>query len=347
MSEPTIAIDTMGGEFGPGEVVRGAARLTLESDLYVVLVGDEPRISELLARSRHNPERLAVHHAPSWISSAENPAAALEAKPDASIAMAARLLAEGRADALVTAGNTQACVLACSRELALVPGVGRAALATVFPTEQRRGAKADPFSLILDVGASLEASADDLVAFAMMGSAYARVISRNPRPRVALLSSGTEDAKGPPAVVEANRRIRELPDIDFLGNIEGLDIPRGAADVVVTSGFVGNVVQKMLEGISETVLEVARYAYKERLMWRMGLTMLSGGIRQLKQLTDWEQYGGAPLLGFHKMVIKADLRSKEQAIVNAGKVAAKAVAADVAQAIAARTSPPPPHAAKG
>lgn len=324
----------MGGDSAPLEIVRGAARLSLETTLDVILVGDEPALSAILARTRHNPERLAVHHASQLIGRGEHPATALHLKPDASIVVAARLVAEGRAHALVTAGNTGACMLACKQMMGLIPGVKRPALAAVYPTRQRRGEKADPFSLILDVGASLTASAEDLVAFARMGAAYARVVSKNPRPSVALLSSGTERSKGPPEVVEAHALLERLPDIAFVGNIEGVDIPRGAADVVVTSGFVGNVVLKMLEGVSETVLELARYAYKQRLSWRLGLTMLSGGIRRLKRVTDWEQYGGAPILGFDKVVIKAHRRSQEQAIVNAGKVAAKAVVAGVIEAIA-------------
>lgn len=347
MHRPTLAIDAMGGDFAPDEIVRGAARLSLETDLDVVLVGDEPRLSAVLARSRHNPERLAVHHAAQSIGMGEDPRQVLALRPDASITVAARLLAQGRADALITAGNTGACVLACASELRLLPGVRRAALAAVFPTEQRRGAKEDPFSLILDVGASLDAEGPDLVSFAVMGAAYARAISRNLAPRVALLSTGTEPTKGPPAVVEAHRVLRDMPGMDFIGNIEGLDIPRGAADVVVTSGFAGNVALKMLEGVSETVLGLARYAYKERLMWRVGLTMLSGGIRQLKRVTDWEQYGGAPILGFDKVVIKAHGRSREQAIVNAGKVAAKTVAAGVIDAIASREAPAAPRLAEG
>lgn len=337
----TLAIDAMGGDFAPTEIVRGAARLSLETNLDVVLVGEEPTISAILSKTRHNPERLAVHHASQAVGMGESPAQALYEKPDASILVAAKLLATGRVDALVTAGNTGACVLACSQALRLSPGIRRAALASVFPTRQRRGAKADPFSLILDVGAGLEATSEDLVSYAKMGAAYARVISQNPRPSVALLSSGAEASKGPGAVVEAHRLLGDLPDIDFIGNIEGLDIPKGVADVVVTSGFVGNVVIKMLEGVSETVLELAQYAYKERLMWRLALTMLSGGIRQLKRLTDWEQYGGAPILGFEGVVIKAHGRSRARAIVNAGKVAAKTVRAGVTEAIAAGATAAP------
>lgn len=334
MRAATIALDAMGGDFAPEEAVKGAARLSLETKLDLLLVGDEPRISTLLSQTHHNPERIAVWHAPSSIGMGERPAEALAAKPDASIAVAAQLVADGHADALVTAGNTGAAVLACARAFDLLPGVRRAALAAVFPTATRHGEKQDPFSLILDVGAGLEATADDLVAYAVMGSAYARVISKNPRPRVALLSNGTEAEKGLPSIVEAHERLRHVPGIDFIGNVEGIDIPRGTADVVVTGGFVGNVVLKMLEGVAETVMELARYAYKERLSWRMGLTMLGGGIRQMKMLTDWEQYGGAPILGFDKLVLKAHGRSKEQAFFNAGKVAAKAVAARIPASIA-------------
>jgi glycerol-3-phosphate acyltransferase PlsX len=211
--------------------------------------------------------------------------------------------------------------------------VRRAPLAAVYPTETRRGEKDDPFSLILDVGATLDVDADDLVSFAIMGSAYASTISRNPRPRVALLSNGAEAGKGPPEIVEAHRLLTQATELNFVGNVEGVDIPRGSADVIVCSGFVGNVVLKMLEGVSETVVRLASYAYKERLVWRAGLMMLSGGIKRLKELTDWEQYGGAPVLGFDKLFIKAHGRSKAPALVNACKVAAKAVQADLAREI--------------
>jgi glycerol-3-phosphate acyltransferase PlsX len=335
MPRPTLLLDAMGGDHAPDAPIRGAARLSLEAHVDMVVVGDEPTISERLAELEHNPERIAVHHASQVIEMGDNPEAAVETKPDASLLVAARLLGEGVGDALVTAGNTGALILACARHLELLPGIQRPALAAVYPTQLRRGSKGDPFSLILDVGATLEAGADDLVAYAVMGSAYARAISRNPRPRVALLSNGTEPERGLPAIVEAHRRLTRLPGIEFIGNIEGRDIPRGTADVVVTGGFVGNVVLKMLEGVAETVLDLARYAQKEKVKWRAGLFMLSSGIDKLKAITDWEQYGGAPILGFQKPVIKAHGRSGERAIVNAGKVAAKAVASRFDESIRA------------
>lgn len=321
----TIAVDAMGGDQAPEEVVKGVAEVSLERNpVQVLLIGDAPRLTRLLSTLRHDPERIALLHTDSYVRMDEKPREALEAKPDASIAVGARLVAAGEADALVSAGNTGAAVLACSAAWRRIPGVRRAALAAVYPTELRRGEKDDPFSLLLDVGASNQVDADDLVTFALLGSIYASRVSKNPRPRVALLSNGVEEMKGPPEIVEAHRQLKLLPAINFVGNIEGVDIPRGTADVVVTSGFVGNVVLKMLEGVSETVVALARYAYKEKLVWRAGLMMLAGGIRRLKSLTDWEQYGGAPLLGFDRLFIKAHGRSGARAIANAVKVAAKA-----------------------
>jgi phosphate acyltransferase len=335
MSRPvTIAFDVMGADHGPAEVVRGAAQLTLEAEsIHVLLVGDRQQIDEALSQVRHNAEHLAVHHTTEWVAMHEKPNVALEQKPNASVLLAARLVRDGEADAMVSAGNTGGGVLACARTFSLMPGVRRAALATVYPTATHRGEKNDPFSLILDVGATVDASADDLVAFAVMGSAYARIVSKNKDPSVALLSNGTEAMKGPPRVVEANARLSTLAGVRFIGNIEGVDIPKGTADVVVCDGFVGNICLKMLEGVSETVIELARYAYKEKLLWRAGLAMLSSGIERIKEVTDWEQYGGAPILGFDKLFIKAHGRSKSRAITNAGKVAAKAVSRDLTKVI--------------
>lgn len=325
-----IVVDAMGGDHAPEEIVAGAAEASLSlRGAELILVGDAGALGRLLPQLRHDGSRVRVHHADTWVRMDEKPAEALAAKPDSSIAVAAEMIAEGHGDALVSAGNTGASVLACARAWKLIPGVRRAALAAVYPTELRRGEKDDPFSLLLDVGATIEATAEDLVAFAIMGAAYAEVVSKNQRPRVALLSNGTEAGKGPAEVVRAHQLLMDSTGLNFIGNVEGLDIPRGVADVVVCSGFVGNVVIKMLEGVSQTVVSLARYAYKEKLLWRAALAMLSGGIQRLKSITDWEQYGGAPLLGFENLFIKAHGRSKARAIGNAIRVANKALSADL------------------
>jgi phosphate acyltransferase len=330
-----IVVDAMGGDHAPEQIVEGAAAASLAMrGAEIILVGDAAVLGRLLPRMRHDGARVRVHHASSYVEMDEKPSEALAAKPDASIFVAAELIACGQGDALVSAGNTGASVLACAKRWKILPGVPRAGLASVYPTELRRGEKNDPFSLILDVGATVEASAQDLVGFAIMGSAYARLISKNPRPRVALLSNGSEANKGPASVVAAHRILSGVADLHFIGNIEGLDIPRGVADVVVTSGFVGNVVLKMLEGVTETVTRLTRYAHKEKLLWRIGLSALSSAFDQLKLVTDWQQYGGAPLLGFEYPFIKAHGRSNAHAVSNAIKVAHKALAGNLCGNIA-------------
>jgi glycerol-3-phosphate acyltransferase PlsX len=332
-----IALDAMGGDQAPEATVKGAAAISLaKKNVEVILVGDQARIAEVLAHTPHEAGRLRVHHAAEVVGMADKPKEALDARPDSSILVAAGLVASGEAEALVSAGNTGASVLACARRFRMIPGVRRAALAAVYPTEIRHGEKKDPFSLLLDVGATLDCTAEDLVAFAVMGAAYAARISQNPQPRVALLSNGTEAGKGPREVAAAHQLLLDHAGLNFIGNVEGVDIPRGTADVVVCSGYVGNVVLKMLEGVQSTVLSLARYAYKENLLWRVALIMLSGGIKRLKAVTDWQEYGGAPLLGFDKLFIKAHGRSGERAIANAIRVAAKAVQSGLIPEIATR-----------
>ncbi len=336
MSSPvvTIALDCMGGDHGPGEVVAGAAALSLErDDMHIILVGDGDQVSPLLDELAYDPSRLSLRHAPEWVEPEDHPRKVLDLKPRASILEACEIVAGGRAGAVVTCGSTGAAILAADRRLGRIPGVHRAVLAAVTPTERPHGPKQDPFALLLDVGATLRASSRDLVSFAILGAAYAQAISHNPRPTVALLSNGTEAHKGPPEIVEAHRILAELDTIDFVGNVEGLDIPRGSVDVVVTDGFLGNVVLKMIEGVGEVIADLAADAYARKYLWRLGLTMLSSGIKQIQAVMDWESYGGAPILGFRQPVIKAHGRSKARAIGNACKVAAKAARSDMARMV--------------
>lgn len=326
-----VAVDAMGGDNGLVAVVEGVAALSREDrPVQVLLVGDQAQISAALAQHRYDPSWIQVVHAEGAVAMQDDAREALERQPDNSVLTAARLVKQGEADALVSAGHTGATILASSQLFERLPGVRRAALAAVYPTEQRHGPRQDPFALMLDVGATLTATAEDLVGFAVMGAAYARIISDNDAPRVALLSNGAEPNRGTPAIVEAHQILRGSSVLNFAGNVEGLDIPRGTVDVVVCEGFLGNVVLKMLEGVSEVVADLARDAYARKFLWKLGLTMLSQGIRQLRSMTDWKQYGGAPVLGFDHVVIKAHGRSNARAIRNAVKVAAKAVDRDLA-----------------
>ena len=334
----TIAVDAMGGYHAPKEVVAAVAHLSKHApagpSVYFSLVGDEAELTELLLSTSHNPERIHICHAPTAIGMGEPARSATADKPDSSISEACRLCADGLADAVVTAGNPGAAILTAVHRFERLPGVRRAALASVYPTPRERGEQKDPFSLILDVGASLRADAGDLVNFALMGSAYAQVVSGNARPRVALLSNSRESTIGIEPVREAYDRLREQEGVHFYGNIEGHDIPRGLVDVIVCEGFVGDVTIKILEGVSEAAFDLARSAYREKFAWKMGLKLLSGGLSRIKQLTDFEEYGGAPLLGIDRILIVAHPRSERRAIENAIKLAIKNVRADLPDVIA-------------
>jgi glycerol-3-phosphate acyltransferase PlsX len=322
----TVALDTMGADGGVEPIVHGAAQLSLEdNEVHVILVGDEAQIGAALETVKHDATKLSIEHSPDRIVMTDKPSDALDANPKCSILEACRLVHGKRADVLVSAGNTGAVILGASRVFERLPGVRRVGLAAVYPTVQTHGPYEDPFALILDVGATLHCNADDLVAFSVMGGCYSRIISNIERPRIGLLSNGTEPTKGTKAIVEANARLRDMPSVEFVGNIEGLDIPRGTVDVIVCEGFIGNIVLKMLEGVSEVAKDLARAAYGKNLLYKLGLGMLSKGIKKLRGLTDWKQYGGAPIVGFDHLVIKAHGRSNARAIRNALKVAAKTV----------------------
>lgn len=321
---PTIAVDAMGGDFAPEAIVQGVAAVSLHTDIQCVLVGNESRIQKILEGGPYNPEHMDIVHAPDTIGMAEDPKEAVRRKRNASLLVAARLVEQGRADALVTAGNTGAAVLAGAYHFSLVPGVRRAALASVYPRQVEYPGQ-DYLALALDVGATIRCDSAELVQFALMGSAYARRVSKVAAPRVALLNMGREENKGGEVLVETFVRLKNLRSINFIGNIEGHELATGRADVIVCEGLLGNVVLKLLEGLADVVVDLTATAARRSWRWRAGLAMLSSGVGRLRELTDYASYGGAPILGFDRVFIKAHGRSTAQAIGNAVKVAAKAV----------------------
>jgi len=329
---PTIAVDAMGGEHAPDEVVKGVAQVSLTTDIECLLVGDERRIQNVLEGASYNPEHIAILHASDAIGMAEEPSEAIKRR-DASLVVGVRAVAEGRAQAFVSAGNTGACVLACAKHFRLLRGVRRAALASVYP-RQREHRGQDPLALLLDVGATVRCEAEELVHFALMGSAYARRISKVASPAVGLLNMGSEETTGGEALVAAHRRLRQLPVVNFVGNVEGDDLVRGRADVIVCEGLLGNVALKLIEGVSEVLHDLTSRAAARRMAWRLGLRLLARGIERLRALTDYTQYGGSPILGFEHLCIKCHRRSSAHAIGNAVKVAAKAVRDHVPREIA-------------
>jgi len=321
-SQTVIAVDAMGGDFAPREIVKGVAMVTRESPVHVILVGDEARIREELQDLEYAAEQIEIVHTDQVIGNEDHPREALEQKSEASMIVAAKLIAEGRAHGLVSAGNTGAYVLASSLFIPRIKGVQKTAIAAVYPTRNRQKRR-DIFAMVLDVGANIHCSAANLVQFAIMGQVYAADIKGIEDPTVALLNIGKESYKGGETLSEVYRILAEAPNINFIGNIEGNDILKGLADVVVTEGYVGNIVMKTVEGLTDIMKEMGRYAFKHRFIWRLGMIALSGLIRDVKKLTDYSEYGGAPLLGYKEIVIKAHGRSRAKAIKNAVKLAAK------------------------
>ena len=331
---PTIAVDAMGGDFAPEEVVKAVAQVSLETEIQSVLVGDESQIQAILNGVSYNPELISIHPARDAIGMAEDAKTAVRHKRNASILVAAKLVADGQAEALVTAGNTGAAILACAQHFETIRGVRKAALASVYPRQTECPGQ-DQLALLLDVGATVRCDATELVQFALMGNAYARRVSKVPSPRVALVNMGTEDTKGGDVLVHAYRRLQTISGINFVGNIEGNDLAKGKADVIVCEGLLGNVVLKLLEGLAEAVVNLAGTAARENWRWKLGLMMLASGFGRLRDLTDYAAYGGAPILGFDHMLIKSHGRSNARAITNAIKVAAKTVRDGVTREIAA------------
>lgn len=328
MSVIRIAIDAMGGDKGHKVVVRGAIKAVKANPVKIILVGHQKKLNNALRKHKYDGEMIEIYEASDEIEMGESPKSGIENKPNASIVVAARLVGEGKADALVSAGSTGSVVLSAARYIPRISDVRRTAIATVYPTlnELKRN---DYLSLILDVGANVQCSAEELAQFAIMGSAYVSDVRGIPNPKVSLLNIGEESSKGGEKMQEAYKLMQNTESINFVGNIEGKDILRGMVDVVVTEGFVGNIVIKTLEGAANTIGRLGKLAFKARISWRFGLIMLRKGIDFLKEVTDYSEYGGAPLLGFERMVIISHGRSNSKAISNAIKLAGKCVRDDV------------------
>lgn len=317
-----IALDAMGGDHAPGEIVRGAV-LAAEKypDLEIILIGEQGIIENELRKTGTNLP-FEIIHTDEWIMMDEDPKYAVNAKTKASINIAAKLVNDNLSDAIVSAGNTGATILAAAKHIPIIEGIERTALATVYPTAKFEKYKSG-FALMLDVGATLKCTAKQLVHFAFMGSFYLSEVFLIATPRIGLLNIGEEKTKGGEVLKETYELLSNAKELNFIGNIEGKDIPKGIADVVVTEGFMGNVVLKMLEGVADIVKETGKYAFKQKLSWKIGLALLSPGIKKLRRRTDYSEYGGAPILGFKKLAIKAHGRSNAKAIANAIRVAAE------------------------
>lgn len=327
-----IALDAMGGDSAPAEVVEGGLAAASEFELDIAFIGDQPRIEGVLA-GRSLPSGCSIVHAPQTIGMDVSAVEAVRNGRDSSVVVAARAVREGTADALVSAGNTGATMAAGLFHIGRIRGVERPAIATPLPT-------ATGACLVLDAGANIEVRAEHLVQFAQMGDVYARDVFNVRTPRIGLLNVGDEPTKGTRLVREAYELLQDVPGIDFIGNVEGTDIPSGDVDVVICDGFVGNIVLKLAEGIGSTIFELLRRNVFVGWQGKVAGLLTRPKLRAMRDKLDYAEYGGAPLLGVNGAVIIAHGRSDRHAVRNAVKVAAAAAGRDVPGKIGAVLATP-------
>jgi len=305
-----IAVDAMGGDEAPGHVVDGALAAARHFDLGVALVGPAQQMHAELARHGDaNRQHVRIVDADAVVDMAEAPAAALRRKPNASIKIAAEMVARGEAAALFSAGHTGATVMAAYGAFGMLPGVDRPALAATIPTRRHP-------AILLDVGASVECRPQHLLQFAVMGSVYARVAFGLDTPRVALLSIGEEETKGNELTRDAHRLLK-ASQLPFIGNIEARDVYSGAADVIVADGFTGNIALKISEGLVEMVEALLTEELSSTMALRVGSLLARRALRHFRKRVDYSEYGGAPLLGVAGIAIVGHGRSSAKAVRNA------------------------------
>lgn len=320
-----IAVDAMGGDYAPEEVVLGAVEaVETYSDVDVVLVGDEEKIKHVFSQYdiKANP-RVTIVHASQVIEMGEHPAQAIRKKKDASIVVATKLVKDGTCDAVVAPGSTGAAVTAALLVLGRIKGIERPSIATPIPSQKG-------ITVLLDSGANSNSKPKHLVEGAIMGSHYAKYILGIDKPKIGLLNIGEEASKGNELAQSTYLLLQKLKTIDFYGNVEGRDIPKGTVDVVVCDGFVGNVILKFGEGMALFLIRLV----KERIraggfLAKLGAMAVYPALKSLKKRLDFTEYGGAPLLGVNGSFIICHGSSKAKAIKNAVRVAGELVEQDV------------------
>ncbi|CUU34542.1 MAG: phosphate acyltransferase PlsX [Armatimonadetes bacterium] len=313
-----IAVDAMGGDYAPQEIVAGAYESARQVSFEIVLVGDTEQIEAHLPK-RGRPSNLHIHHASQVITMEDSPVMAIRRKRDSSLVVAAKLVKEGKADALVSMGNTGAVGVVAKLLWGSLPYVDRPAIATVLPTYTGR-------CVLLDSGATVDCSPRQLLDFALMGQIYAAQVLEIPNPRVGLLNIGEEATKGNSVTKEAYQLLMTHLKDDFVGNVEGKTFFEGVADVVVCDGFVGNVFLKTGEGVAETVLKIIKEELTRNRLNMIPLALLKPAFERIKRRLDYREYGGAPLLGVDGVCIIGHGRSDRYAVRQAISVAAQAVA---------------------
>lgn len=320
-----IIVDAMGGDNAPEAQVKGAARAAKELDVDIVLVGKTDAINEELRKYTYPEGRITVAEAPDVISNHEEPAKAVRSKKGASVVVAANMLKKGEGDAMLSCGNTGALLASGLLIVGRIKGILRPSLATTLPTA--KGPK-----LLIDAGANTNCKPENLVQFGLMGSVYMKNIFGISSPKVGIISNGEEEEKGDELTKKTIPLMKEAP-FNFIGNIEGRDVMEGTAEVMVCDGFVGNVVLKTIEGMGHVIGGMIKEMFKKNIKSKIGALLVIDGLNDFRTKMDYREYGGAPLLGCKKPVIKGHGSSDAKAVFNAIRQAKMFVSTDVINGI--------------
>ena len=322
-----IAIDVMGGDNAPDEIVAGALRAVEELGVKALLVGSPEDIERILPPSIKS-EQVEIVPAEGEIAMDEEPLSGIRRKPKASINVAMNLVKEGQADAVISAGHSGAAMAAALLRLGRLPGISRPAIGAVFPTMV-----ASKQVLVLDVGANVDCRPKFLEQFAVLGAAYSQYVLGVAEPKVGLLNIGEEECKGNDVAIRAHQMISENPYISFVGNAEGRDVLSGDFDVIVCDGFVGNILLKFAEAVGDIMLQIIREELPQGLRGQVGCSILKPNLKRIKQRVDHAEHGGALLLGVNGVCVIGHGSSQAPSIFNAIRLAKEAVDNQVLQRI--------------
>lgn len=310
MENVKVALDAMGGDNAPGEVVKGAVEAVKENEsIQVILVGKEALVQAELSKYEYNKAQIAIVNADEVITNDEAPVMAIRQKKNSSIVVAMNMVKKGEADAFVSAGSTGAILVGSQLVVGRIRGIERSPLAPLIPTM-------DGVSLLIDCGANVDARASHLVQFAKMGSLYMEHVIGIPKPRVAIVNIGVEEEKGNMLVKETYPLLRNCNEINFIGSIEARDIPYGKADVIVCEAFVGNVILKLYEGLAGALIKQIKDGLMSTTISKIGAALAKPALKETLKNLDASEYGGAPMLGLNGLVVKTHGSSSSKEIKN-------------------------------
>ncbi|WZL74807.1 phosphate acyltransferase PlsX [Clostridiaceae bacterium 35-E11] len=320
-----IAVDGMGGDYAPKEIVHGCIQAINELDVEILLIGTQELLEQELKQYTFDAKKIHIQHTSQWITNEDKPVEAIKHKKDSSMVVGLNLLKNKEVDAFISAGNTGALLAGSLLRVGRIKGIDRPAIATVYPT-------AKGISLLIDAGANAECKARNLIEFGLMGSIYFEKVLGKKKPSVGLVNIGAEEGKGTQMIKECFEQFQQT-DLNFYGNAEARELPNGIVDVIVCDGFVGNVILKLTEGVAMTFMSMLKKEFTKNILNKLGAAILLPSLKLFKKNFDYSEYGGALLLGVNGAVIKAHGSSNAKAIRSAIKQAKVVIEKEVVQVI--------------